>query len=936
MGRREDPLDAIQKARAESDTRRKELLKKLRSQPRKKRLHKEPEHKVDHVNRNTTSSYRRLDPAAAIRAAEGLRFMALGDRVGPATPINQPTIFMLQEFLQTLATGKSGTLLQWPFGQRDVSVLHPLAMLALICQSERQTTDKYIWCEEPMTLRTLYFPWRGGASAASQASLLVDRNKIISQNKYHLTRRQVREKNRNELLDDLHETLGHLNSLSKRDASKPHLAHPTLSEIYPVAVAEIVDSVPQYFDKALGELFGRVRYGAALDKLTDHRIKLSDPRRAPYGLFGVSPRVQFRQALAAPALSSTKGASPDICVLDLGPAGMSRLGSAWDDIVKDFLAEARKRFPGMPFLAVTQDTFVHQSISKMLRKQMKDAPQSRVLVRVSRDALTPEPLMVAVSETAASFTAVAGPSADALAALAEAARGSSDPFLAGTLRREMGSMRKAASLPCGLAPAYELLCQEIGQYAAEIFLEHRSRGTLLAPLEDALASEVSGAERARLITARNAVRAAFDSLENETPIGSLLAQLMPAILRKSSRTLIAFASDIELRLGLHRLADESEAGRATRKRLDNGHIILASAENLDLKLSEIEAAHDRNTWKRLVLIAPSLDWLSKVSVRAWLPEELIVLCERTLVERIAAVFQRLSMHPDLNGDEQLGRRLAAIAEAAKTEAEARSVSSVDLNLIPQTAADLPEMIIDMTEDESDESGEVCEFALSTGRSLRAHSGTVLIRYDRKAEINPFEIVRARSLTSGDSIVVPDTTFINEARDLLPLRVLAQSWVDVYHTTVEASLASIAGASLNAKANTVHIKIRAKGARTQSHAAVLDWLKVDEHRQVPPESRQPHAPQRRREYEAFTQVLGINETLSEKIWSEGIQPLRIDRRRAGQKMAKAFVSVLVDPHGTAAGFDTEIQKGIAALRKKAIDYLDQVVSVKVLKVGRDHD
>jgi len=85
-----------------------------------------------------------------------------------------------------------------------------------------------------------------------------------------------------------------------------------------------------------------------------------------------------------------------------------------------------------------------------------------------------------------------------------------------------------------------------------------------------------------------------------------------------------------------------------------------------------------------------------------------------------------------------------------------------------------------------------------------------------------------------------------------------------------------------------------------------------------------------------QVLGINETLSEKIWSEGIQPLRIDRRRAGQKMAKAFVSVLVDPHGTAAGFDTEIQKGIAALRKKAIDYLDQVVSVKVLKVGRDHD
>ncbi|MGB0696015.1 MAG: hypothetical protein ACPGOY_10235 [Rhodospirillaceae bacterium] len=935
MRRRENPLDAILKARAESHVRRKGLLEKLQAQRNQIKTKKSPA-EVDQTDPGVLSPYRDVNPIDVVRAAQGLRLMTLGDTVGPATQINRPTIFMLQEFLQSLATGESGAILQWPFAQRDISLLHPLAMLALICQPEIQTTEGYSWCEEPIPLRTLYFPWRGGASTAGQASMLIDRHEVIIKNKYHLTRRQVRPKDRNKILDALHETLGHLYSLSKRDASKPHLAHPSLSEIYPVAVADSVDTVPRYFDKAVGELFSRVRYSAALDKLTDHRAKLSDPRKAPFGLFGVSPKVKFKQALAAPALSSSKGIAPDICILDLGSAGMSRLGPAWGEIVEDFLSEARRRFPGMPFFANTQDAFIHQRICKMLRKQNKSASRSRMLVRATRDALSKDPLVEVASQTIASFTAVAGPSAEALAALAEAARGCSDPHLAGTLRREMGNLRKAASLPCGLTPAYDFLCQEIGQYATEIFLEHRSRGTLLAPLEDALASEVGGSERARLTKARDAVSTAFESLDNETPIGSLLADLMTTILRKSSRTLIAFASDVDLRLGLHRLADDTDAGRAIRKRLDKGHILLASADTLDMKLAEIEAARDRNTWKRLVLIAPNLDWLSKVSIRAWLPEELIVLCERTLAERVAGAFQRLATHPDLGRDKMLGARLAAITEAAKTEAEARSVGSVDLNLEPRMESEPPEVIIDLTDDEPDEKRAIYQFLLSSGRILRAHSSAVLIRYDHRAPINPFETARARSLVPSDSIVVPDTAFINEARDLLPLRVLAQSWVDVYHTTVEASLAGIAGSSLSAKARTVHTKIQAKGARTQSHAAVLNWLNVEDHKQVPPESRQPHAPQRLREYEAFMQVLGVHEALTEKIWSEGIQPLRIDRRRAGQKMAQAFVSVLVDPHGTASGLSTEVREGIVALRKKAIDHLDQVVSVEILEMGGNND
>ncbi len=45
-----------------------------------------------------------------------------------------------------------------------------------------------------------------------------------------------------------------------------------------------------------------------------------------------------------------------------------------------------------------------------------------------------------------------------------------------------------------------------------------------------------------------------------------------------------------------------------------------------------------------------------------------------------------------------------------------------------------------------------------------------------------------------------------------------------------------------------------------------------------------------------EVMNVPLPLAEAIWREGIEPLRIDCRRAGVRMAQAFISVLVDPHG----------------------------------------
>jgi len=92
-----------------------------------------------------------LDVDAALAAARRLKFMRLDPsldiQVGATESLNRPTLTLLAGFLACLQTGSSRSILQWPFGQRDASVLHPLAMLAILCAPEARIRDGNSWCD---------------------------------------------------------------------------------------------------------------------------------------------------------------------------------------------------------------------------------------------------------------------------------------------------------------------------------------------------------------------------------------------------------------------------------------------------------------------------------------------------------------------------------------------------------------------------------------------------------------------------------------------------------------------------------------------------------------------------------------------------------------------------------------------------------------------
>lgn len=874
--------------------------------------------------------FENLDPEAAANWARRFFFFDLDRTDAGAMRLNRPALQMLEALLVTLHDRKSRAILQWPLGQNDVSMLHPVAMLATICATQERTTSNFAWCPAVRDFRTLYFPWRGAGSSNEQRGTLVERREFLKRNQLHVTRPLVGQPEESAELKIFHATLAHLQNLSKQDARRPHLAHPTLAEIYPAFGALGGEAAPTPFSSVTRDLFDRIEHGAALTRLSDDRCAITRPASAPFAFFGVSARFDAAKALAHPALDPNKGGRPpDLCLIDLGPPGLRQLRHVWEDVLADFLLAVRRLDEQLPILAITHDAFVHRRLERLLRECGLHTPadvRSSVLFRASDEPFADDPPIGEVSPLNVQFHSVAGNGVAALKAMSEAARRCSDPSHAGALRFAMGGLRRCMSLPCGMNAAYDCLSEIESQAAAEAFLERRSGGTVIAAIKTALEASTAQAERGALEDAERAVRKAYNEFANDTPIGSLLAEITAVIARKASRSVLVFNSETERQLGERRLLNDPEIGDVLRKKLASGFIRITSVSATTDVLAEIAAGPDRNSWKRLVLVTPTQAQLSVLLGKSWLPEELVVVSDREFVVSLASSYRYLANHPDLAGERRIGARLAAAAKAARIEGDARDVAPVDLELAALPFGD--GAVIDLTGgDDDDSERDVLELDLESGRKIRLRPAGLIVRHNARAEVNVFERTTGRDIEPGDAIVVADAAFVQEARGVLPVRVLAQGWVDVFHTVIEAGLPQLPGDTLAAKGRYVAAELAKRGARQLSAAAATDWLRVADHKLVARERLRPHAPLRKREFDTLMSLVG-QDALADKIWKEGILPLRVDRRRAGVKMAQAFASVLVDPHGGTTSLSPEIRGKIATLRRRALEHLDGVVACRI--------
>ena len=139
----------------------------------------------------------------------------------------------------------------------------------------------------------------------------------------------------------------------------------------------------------------------------------------------------------------------------------------------------------------------------------------------------------------------------------------------------------------------------------------------------------------------------------------MLAEIAGAMSRKSSPSVIAFASDYELLLGKRRICSDGDQGEQIKR--NASRVVLfalrrcrRSTQSL-LVLKAVAAATPGNALSSSLRRATSSPFFS---AGRWLPEEIIVLADREFVDRLGVTYAALAFASGPSRDGRIGSRLA--------------------------------------------------------------------------------------------------------------------------------------------------------------------------------------------------------------------------------------------------------------------------------------
>src|SRR3546814_2892812 len=95
------------------------------------------------------------------------------------------------------------------------------------------------------------------------------------------------------------------------------------------------------------------------------------------------------------------------------------------------------------------------------------------------------------------------------------------------------------------------------------------------------------------------------------------SDLCSSYLKSSAFGIVVFSDETDLPLAEVRLAGNAEAAGILRRRMESRKTRITHAGLLTDILDELEAGPSRNSWKRLILVAPRLAFLDKLMARGW-------------------------------------------------------------------------------------------------------------------------------------------------------------------------------------------------------------------------------------------------------------------------------------------------------------------------------
>ena len=818
--------------------------------------------------------------------------------------------------LKAMNDGDAQVVMSWPFAQTCSSGIASLVAIAAVSSAKRTYIDiqgeREPAFEQADEFRAVLFPYaRSTHTAARQVQ--VDGMHLGSVHFDHLKRCLYRDSKAG--TKEYHQVLSRLRKTPERrmdGVSNPAVEHPILDELVPHGPA--VGEKP-----ANSELLWRTRNKTDIKKFSISGAA-DDPDTAAYFIFTIRAN-----DLVGVQLKAIK-AKPDLVIIDLSRTARARLGWNWKLRAKDAIKCVHETHPDTGIIALTDDPWVYRSTRFQLLGLRKPGKKGKTTPASGRVVFAQESSIVvdkdqsqrefegATEVSVDGFFGEVDRSIERLRELAKTLTDRGSALEAATVREVIAVVRRSACLPGSLAAFSRFLENETtAAVAADLLASFRIAGRL-SELSDSrsLASQLDAGSQATA-----GLRDLMRTLENATPMASLLDEAVQAPLRSSSRSIWVFRSDMiaefaasQLKKGNSKLQERLEKDMM---RFGGGYLVAA--------VSGGRPAY-RNQFKRVILVAPTRSAILATFAKAWLPEHVVILADADTLLFAAKDAERLASEL---GEESVARRLRDFAEKAHTRVAeiGRHVVRFDSAMIDEDVDFPTDRLVDLSGGGHGERN-VVQIVMHNGQRILARPSTHIVIRNDGPKNDLFIEKLASEICVGDEVCVIGPAFIERARTLVNIRVTAAEEIREYHGQVVAKFGTLPGHSVSERLR--HLVSKMGEPEVSPHTARY-WVSLDQELEKELEDVVPHAPHDLETFLRFTGALGIGVRLAENFWRWAVVAQRSHRMRVGNIFHDAFRGVLTDPHAALAENAGRAEE-MRTLRVIAEEYV-----VTVAQVGR---
>ena len=903
--------DRAQQQREVRD-RRAELIKKMKSTATRTVA------AVDSLAVETPQSHSRRDVDAYLTALAAMPLYPLGSNA--EVPLAPWYRTFVRSALDAMNGGGDQVVMSWPLSQTCPSGIVDLLAVAAVGSARRTRIDfqgvAVPAFEQADKLRTVLYPYARSTHAAAR-QVQVDSTQFGSIHFDHLVR--CLDRNAETGTKDYHQVLARVRQLTKGVVdgdSFGEFEHPILDELVP-------HGPPRGERPANGELLWRTKSKTDIGKFSRSGAA-DDPATAAYYIYTIRAKDRLDEQLRA-----IKG-SPDLVIIDLSRAARARLGWNWPSQARDAIKRVREVQPDTGILALTDDPWVYRLTRFELLGSRKSGKKGKTVPAPGRVVFSPERSLLADARRSrpefegateisiGGFFGEVDRTIEKLRILARGLADGGDASAAAIVREIIATVRRSASLPGSLAAFVRFLeAETTTAMAADLFAPYRV-GANLTALSDArsLASQLDTESQATA-GAGELMR----SLENATPMASLLNEALQAPLRSSSRSLVIFRSEMIAEFAASELL---QSNIRLKGRLEKDMIRFGAAP-LVATVSATSQAF-RNQFKRIVLVAPTSAAILATFAEPWLPEHMAILADADTLAFAAKAAERLACELD---EEPVARRLhdfAAQAHRRVTEIGRHAVR-FDNEMPPEDIEFPSGMLVDLSGGGRGERNLI-EIEMRNGQRILARQSTYIVVRGDGATAPPFIEKAASAIRIGEEVCVIGPAFVERARTLVSFRATAAAEIREYHSQVAARFDGLPGESISKR---LQYLVSTMGDPPTSPHTARYWVSLDEEIEKELHEVVPHAPQDRETFLRFTAALGIGTKLAENFWRWAVVAQRSHRVRAGNVFHDAFRGILTDPHAALA---ENIERGeeIRALRSMAEDHVATVAKVMKVKTG----